>query len=111
MEVIVLTETPQQAAKVIQQRLALYFKPRTQHRYRLDIVNNIYGASYNFFLNIQAPYQRERSLPLHRLRVYQLAYLETVVHLLRQTTQLTFNFVDFTTQRWPQKQTLIKRGD
>jgi len=74
-----MIETPQQAAKLIQQRLAIYFKPQARHRYQIEIVNNIYGPTYNFFLNSQAPHQRERSLPLHRLQVYQLDYLEAVI--------------------------------
>ncbi|MFC6170547.1 acetyl-CoA carboxylase [Loigolactobacillus jiayinensis] len=106
-----MNETPQQAAKIVQQRLLLYFKPQRQQRYRIDVVNNSYGQTYNFFLDLQAPRQRERSIPLHRLQVYQLTYLETVLKLLRQTTQLTFNFINFADQRWPERQSLIGRGN
>ncbi|MFD1319123.1 acetyl-CoA carboxylase [Loigolactobacillus zhaoyuanensis] len=105
-----MIETTQQAAKLIQQRIQRYFKPQTRQRYQIDVVNNIYGPTYNFFLNIQVPQQRERSLPLHRLQVYQLNYLENVITLLQNTTQLTFNFIDFKQLRWPDKQTLIRLG-
>ncbi|MFC6165729.1 acetyl-CoA carboxylase [Lactiplantibacillus dongliensis] len=95
--------------RIINDRLTAQFKPVSQSRYWLQIVDNHYGGYYNVFFNHQRKWQRLRSIPLHTIKTYELAYLETVVHDLQQLTQLTIEYDGFTDQYWPQSQRLIQR--
>ncbi len=104
---IVLIDSEQEA-KLIGSRLQAYFTPQWHCRYRIDVVNNVYGLEFNFFLDIQRKNHRERSIPLHSLQTTDLTVLEQVVNGVRQQTELTLNFVDFGHVRWPESQRWIR---
>jgi len=95
--------------RIINDRLAAQFKPVSQSRYWLQIVDNHYGGYYNVFFNHQRKWQRLKSIPLHTIKHYDLAYLEAVLTELRQHTQLTFDYDGFTDQYWPTSQRLIQK--
>ena len=98
---------PKQEADLIYARLAKLFTAQWHCRYRVDVVNDQYGQTFNFFMNIQRQRHRTRSIPLHTLRTTDLEILEQVVNALRQQTQLSLNFVNFGRVRWPESQRWI----
>ncbi len=93
---------------IIDKRLKTLFKPVSQSRYWLQVVNDPYDQSYNFFFNSQRRNQHVKSIPLHRLTDYQLTYLETVITGLRTKTNLTIEFAGFTGMKWPTTQKIIQ---
>ncbi|HBF73808.1 MAG TPA: acetyl-CoA carboxylase [Lactobacillus sp.] len=94
--------------KLITERLDAGFKRLPQVRYQVQITDDPYDKTYNFFLNYQHRGQRLKSQPLHSIQQYQLTYLEQVVKGLREHTKLSFEYVGFTGQRWPSSQRLIQ---
>ncbi|MFC6181577.1 acetyl-CoA carboxylase [Lactiplantibacillus daowaiensis] len=95
--------------KVINDRLQPRFKRVSQTRYWLQVADDHYGQTYNFFFNYQRKWQRLKSIPLHTITTYDLAYLETVVSELQTLTKLTIDYVGFTDQVWPERQQLIQK--
>lgn len=98
---------PKQEADLIYRRLSALFTAQWHCQYRIDVVNDHYGQTFNFFMDIKREHHRERSIPLHTLRTTDLATLERVITELRQQTQLSFNFVSFGRTRWPLSQRWI----
>jgi len=94
--------------KLITTRLDAGFKRQDQVRYQVVIANDPYDQTYNFFLNYQHRNRRLKSQPLHSVRNYSLTYLEQLIQGLRDHTQLSFEFVGFTGQRWPTSQRRIQ---
>ncbi|KRK97450.1 hypothetical protein FD04_GL001476 [Secundilactobacillus odoratitofui DSM 19909 = JCM 15043] len=95
--------------RYIEERLDAGFTRRMQTRYQIMVTNDPYDQTFNFFLNSQRRNQWQKSLPLHSVTTYRLAYLEALLEQLRKHTQLTFLFVGFTGQRWPSNQQFIQR--
>lgn len=104
---IVLIE-PKKEADLIDARLAKLFTAQWHCQYRIDVVNDQYGQTFNFFMDIQRQHHRERSIPLHTLRTTDLAVLEQVIRELQQRTQLSLRFVNFGRVRWPVSQRWIR---
>ncbi|GAX03690.1 acetyl-CoA carboxylase [Secundilactobacillus pentosiphilus] len=94
--------------KLITERLDAGFKRLPQTRYQVQITDDPYDKTYNFFLNYQHRGRRLKSQPLHAVSQYRLTYLEQLIKGLREHTQLSFEFVGFTGQRWPSNQRLIQ---
>lgn len=82
-------------------------KPRT--KYWLQIVNDRYDQTFNFFINIQPMAKRMHSIPLHTITEYKLSYLEKLVNQISKKYCLTVVYDGFTGQKWPQTQELIQR--
>lgn len=97
-----------QEAEVILTRLDPLFTKQWHCRYRIDVVNNQYGAEFNFFLDIRRKDHRERSIPLHTVKTTDLETLERVISAVQEGTQLTLNFIDFGQVRWPLSQRWIR---
>ena len=98
----------QAETKLILARLAPLFTAQWHCQYRIDVVNNPYGAAINFFLDIRRTHHRERSIPLHTVATQNLEVLERIVWGIRQETALTLNFVNFGHVRWPISQRWIR---
>ncbi|UIF28571.1 hypothetical protein KB236_08455 [Levilactobacillus brevis] len=99
---------PKKEADLIDARLAKLFTTQWHCQYRIDVVNDQYGQTFNFFMDIQRQHHRERSIPLHTLRTTDLAVLEQVIRELQQQTQLSLRFVNFGRVRWPVSQRWIR---
>lgn len=97
----------QQEAELIYSRIVPLFTAQWHCQYRIDVVNDQYGQTFNFFMGIKRQNHRERSIPLHTLRTTDLAVLERVIVALQQQTQLSLNFVNFGHVRWPVSQRWI----
>ncbi|MFZ2352299.1 acetyl-CoA carboxylase [Paucilactobacillus nenjiangensis] len=110
MEETVLTKKVEEDSEIILTRLKVLFKPKSQHRYHIDVVNNIYGKSYNFFFDVYHDKKRERSYPLHSIFNYKIEYLEQVLKLVKQETNLSMAFRGFEGQKWTSGK-LIQRKD
>lgn len=93
---------------IIYQRLTPLFKRISHTRYWLQVVNDPYDRSYNFFFNSQRQNERVKSIPLHKLRDYDLTILENLITGLKAKTNLTIEFVDFAGMRWPSTQKVIQ---
>lgn len=96
-------------AKIIIERLHQYFKPHTLARYTILIVDDPFEHSYNFFFNIYRTPQLPHSIPLRRIKIYDLEFLEAVVVKIRQNYGFTFIFRNFKRQRWPSNFQLISK--
>lgn len=102
-----MTETVKQASELILARLNGLFKPKSNHRYQLVVVNNVYDQTYNFFLEIHHKHDRSRSIPLHSVTKFELAFLEHVIEQIKTGTNLTIEYINFHHQRWPHSQRII----
>ncbi|WP_034988260.1 hypothetical protein [Liquorilactobacillus sucicola] len=94
--------------EVIYSRTELLFKRISRTQYWIQVANDPYDRSYNFFFNSQRKGERLKSVPLHRVDNYDLKYLEQLIAELRKKTSLTIRFIGFTTLRWPKTQKLIQ---
>lgn len=98
--------------KLIMERINKLFTRAPHTRYRINVANNVYEKQYNFFFEIIPHGQRMHSIPLHSVNVYTLDYLEQVIKMIQQQTQLTIKYVGFTDMKWPESQrTIQKRPD
>ncbi|WP_412989212.1 acetyl-CoA carboxylase [Pediococcus siamensis] len=104
-----MTETRQQAAQVILERLAKDFLRKSRTIYQMLVVRDHFDQVYNFFLVIKPKHDRQKSIPLHTLESYDLAYLEGVVQEIKQQTQITIQYRGFEELVWPQAQTRISK--
>lgn len=95
--------------KVIVERIEYNFTRKRNTVYWLQIVNDRYDATYNFFINIHPQSQRVHSIPLHTVEEYNLSYLEKIVDQISHKYQLTIVYDGFTGLKWPIKQELIQR--
>lgn len=95
--------------KLIEERLSILFKRRSKTRYWLQVVDDPYDQTYNFFFNSQRKWQRQKSVPLHTVTDHNLEYLEKIMVDLQQFTRLTVQYDGFTGQRWPSSFRLIQR--
>ncbi|KRL05146.1 hypothetical protein [Liquorilactobacillus oeni] len=93
---------------VICGRIMLLFKRVDQTRYWIQVANDPYDSSYNFFFNSQRRGKRLKSIPLHKLENYDLRYLEKIIDELKQETNLTIKFIGFADMRWPKTQKIIQ---
>lgn len=96
-------------AKKINSQIDLLFKRMQRTKYWLLVANDHYDQTFNFFFNSQRKFERLQSVPMHRVKVYDLAYLEQVIKAVRDHTQLTIEFDGFTQQRWPSSQLMIQK--
>lgn len=94
--------------EIIDQRIEKLFKRISRTRYWIQIVNDPYDQTYNFFFNSQRRGERLKSVPLHKLVNYQLTYLEQLIKGLRTKTNLTIEFTGFTGMRWPTTHKIIQ---
>lgn len=94
---------------IIIQRIEQHFTRKPQTSYGLQIVNDGYDQTYNFFINIQHKAKRQRSIPLHTVENYQLSYLEKLVSQITKRYHLTIVYDGFTGLKWPMKQELIQK--
>lgn len=95
--------------KLIEERITILFKRRSKTRYWLQVVDDPYDRTYNFFFNSQRKWERQKSVPLHTIAQHDLSYLETIIVALQSFTQLTIQYDGFTGQRWPSSFQLIQR--
>ncbi len=93
---------------IIYGRIELLIQKKNKGSLLLQIANDPYDRSYNFFLNSQRPGQRLRSVPLHKIEHYKLIYLEETVTNLKRRIDLPIKFVGFTNKKWPQSQKTIQ---
>lgn len=95
--------------RLILERIEQYFTRCYQTRYWLQVVNDQYDKTYNFFINIQPKGQRVRSIPLHTIEQYNLSYLEKIINEIQKNIHLSFMYDGFTGQKWSIKQELIQK--
>ncbi|GKT04158.1 acetyl-CoA carboxylase [Furfurilactobacillus sp. WILCCON 0119] len=96
-------------SRLIYERIEPLFLRQPHTRYWILVADDPYDKQYNFFFNSLKQGHRERSVPLHSVTDYQLAYLEALIAKLRLRTKLTLVFLNFQQQRWPESQRLIER--
>ncbi|MYV05243.1 acetyl-CoA carboxylase [Furfurilactobacillus milii] len=94
---------------LICQRIDELFLRQYNTRYWLQIVDDPYDKTYNFFFDSLKKAHREKSVPLHTVTIYDLTYLEELVEDIQKHTQLSIQFEGFTGQHWPKSQRIIQR--
>lgn len=95
--------------KIIIERIQKNFTRRPRTKYWLQVVNDTYDRTYNFFINIQPKSKRMHSIPLHTVENYNLLYLEQLIDRISKQFHLTISYDGFTGIKWPVKQELIQK--
>ncbi|GKT04038.1 acetyl-CoA carboxylase [Furfurilactobacillus entadae] len=70
-------------------------------QYHIQIANDKYDKTYNFFMLIMHKGRRTRSIPIYDVDHYELYYLEEVIKEIRKQTLLVFEFNAFGEAKWP----------
>ncbi|WP_281165654.1 hypothetical protein [Liquorilactobacillus sicerae] len=96
-------------AQIIKQRLKSYFTPHVKARYEILVVDDAFAHSYNFFFNIYRPSKLPHSIPLRRITLYHLEFLEDIVTNIQTEYKFSFVFRNFGKQRWPSNFVLIAK--
>ncbi|MFH5810799.1 acetyl-CoA carboxylase [Companilactobacillus sp. FL22-1] len=65
--------------KIILSRIDKNFLKKKDVKYSLQVVNDCYDSTYNFFINIQPLGKRLHSIPLHTIENYDLSDLEKLL--------------------------------
>lgn len=95
--------------KIITSRIDLLFTRKSKTRYWLQVANDTYDQTFNFFFLSQRPYQRLRCRPIHTVTNYDLGNLETLITDVNQAYKLTIDYTQFYGLRWPRSQRLIQK--
>ncbi|MQS76294.1 acetyl-CoA carboxylase [Lactobacillus halodurans] len=95
--------------QIIMERIKANFTRKRDTRYWLQIVNDPFDRTFNFFINTQYRKKRMHSVPLHTINVYNLSYLEKIVVQITKKIHLTIVYDGFMGLKWPEQQELIQR--
>lgn len=95
--------------RIICSRISQYFTRRKDTEYYLQVVNDFYDQTYNFFINIRPRNQRMHSIPLHTVKNYRLEYLEQLVNKITEQYHFSIVYDGFVGLRWPNRQELIQK--
>ncbi|KRN28786.1 hypothetical protein IV38_GL000991 [Lactobacillus selangorensis] len=95
--------------KLIEQRIDEQFQRKSRTMYWLEVVDDVYDQTYNFFMCHQKKGEPLRSVPLHSLTDHDLASLETIIAALQHYTQLTIHYFGFVGQEWPGSHRIIQK--
>ncbi|GEP19608.1 hypothetical protein [Pediococcus argentinicus] len=94
---------------IIWGRVEQLFKHKYQTMYWIEVYNDRFDDTYNFFFYAKEKFGRQRSIPLHTVKDYHLEHLEGIIDELKKRTQLTIKFGGFDKLYWPKSQKLIQR--
>lgn len=95
--------------RIIISRIETYFIRRRDTEYYLQVVNDKYDETYNFFFNISPRGKRVHSIPLHTVEDYRLLYLEKLINKIFEKYQFSIKYDGFVGLRWPLSQELIQK--
>lgn len=95
--------------KIILSRIDKNFLKKKDVKYSLQVVNDCYDSTYNFFINIQPLGKRLHSIPLHTIETYDLSDLEKIINKIMEKYCFTITYDGFVGMKWPQKQELIQK--
>lgn len=96
---------------ILDARIDQQFLRKYKHQYRIRVVYDPYDTTINFFIDIQFPPHRPKSVPLHSIRGDDQEYFEQVIDGVRAYTNLTMTFWGFggTGWRWQRSGQLIEK--
>jgi len=95
--------------RIILERIQLNFTRRKDTEYYLQVVDDSYDRTYNFFINIQPRGKRVHSIPLHTVEEYELSYLEKIINKIMEQYKFSITYDGFVGKKWPLKQELIQK--
>lgn len=95
--------------EIIMGRIQILFKRMNQTFYRIEVVNDKFDSGFNFFFHTQPKNKRVKSVPLHTVKKYELAYLEQLIKEIQKQTNLSIEFIGFEGMRWESSNRLIQR--
>ena len=95
--------------RIILERIRQNFTRKRDTEYYLQVVNDYYDQTYNFFINIRPRGKRLHSIPLHTVEDYRLSYLEKIIDKIMEQYKFSITYDGFVGQRWPEKQELIQK--
>ncbi|MCT3019913.1 acetyl-CoA carboxylase [Pediococcus pentosaceus] len=87
--------------EIIEGRIEVLFKRVPGTQYRINVVNDRFDHTYNFFFQSQPQHQRIKSVPLHTYQEYDLSKLERLIEKLKTYTALSIEYTGFAEQKWP----------
>lgn len=87
--------------EIIEGRIELLFKRVPGTLYHINVVNDRFDHTYNFFFQSQPQNQRIKSVPLHTCQEYDLSKLERLIEKLKTYTALNIEYTGFAGQKWP----------
>ncbi|WP_057894425.1 hypothetical protein [Lacticaseibacillus brantae] len=95
--------------KILLKHIKKMFNLQYHTRYWLMLVDDRFDKTYNFFFHYQRKRQRERSIPLHAVKTYNLEYLEKLIKDLQVVYHFSIIYVGFEDEYWPSNHQLIQR--
>ncbi|WP_235017811.1 acetyl-CoA carboxylase [Pediococcus acidilactici] len=87
--------------EIIEGRIEVLFKRVPGTQYRINVVNDLFDHTYDFFFQSQPQHQRIKSVPLHTYHEYDLSKLELLIEKLQEYTALSIEYTGFAGQKWP----------
>jgi hypothetical protein len=94
--------------EIIEGRIAVLFKRVPGTQYHINVVNDRFEHTYNFFFKSQPKNHRIKSVPLHTYQKYDLSSLELLIEAIEKHTALTIEYTGFAGQRWPMSGKIIQ---
>lgn len=94
--------------EIIEGRIELLFKRVPGTLYHINVVNDRFDHTYNFFFQSQPQRQRIKSAPLHTYQEYDLSKLELLIKKLQEYTVLSIEYTGFTGHKWPSSGKIIQ---
>lgn len=82
--------------KIILERIQQHFKRMPNTIYEINVANDKYDKTYNFFIYIAKIGHRPHSIPLRTIKNYDIDYLKEVISGIKEHYQLTFTYTGFT---------------
>ncbi|KAF0362518.1 hypothetical protein GBP13_08485 [Pediococcus acidilactici] len=81
--------------KIILERIHENFKRVPNTIYKINVVDDKFDKTYNFFIYIAKRGKRPHSIPLRTIKNYDMDYLQEVISGIKEHYQLTFTYTGF----------------
>lgn len=89
-----------QQVDTMEERIEHYFQPHVRARYQIQIVNNTFDRTFNFFFLYKRGEENTHSIPIKIVREYDWVYFEQIVRELQHRVNFTLRFTGFKDQIW-----------
>ena len=106
---VVIMKTAVQHVDVMEERINHYFKPHIRARYQIQIVNDKFDHSFNFFFLYKMGNENTRSIPIRVIKDCDWVYFEKIVRELHRRVNFTLRFTGFTGEIWQSNGKMIPR--
>ena len=93
-------KTAKQHVDVMEARIEHYFMPHIKARYQIQIVNDKFDNSFNFFFLYKKGAENTHSIPIRVIKDHDWIYFEQIVRELHHRVDFTLRFTGFQGEIW-----------